>query len=106
MGGGLFRTATWRVAQLTACILLVALGRVRSLSGVGVTLGATSTTALVNVSYAATSGAWQPVPGAQQQSVPAADPVYSPERPGALTARYLKIDVTDNDGTPPCIGEL
>ncbi len=32
--------------------------------------------------------------------------MYWPEHPGALDARYVKIDVTDNDGTPPCIGEL
>jgi arabinogalactan endo-1,4-beta-galactosidase len=86
--------------------LTVDLGQVRTLSGVGVTLGATTTTALVNLSYATTSGAWQPVPGGQQQSVPAADPVYWPERAGSLDARYVKIDVTDNDGTPPCIGEF
>ena len=86
--------------------LTVDLGRVHSLSGVGVTLGATSTTALVNLSYAGADGTWQPVPGAQQQSVPAGEPVYWPEPAGSLDARFVKIDVTDNDGTPPCIGEL
>ena len=86
--------------------LTVDLGRVRSLSGVGVTLGATSTTALVNLSFAGADGTWQPVPGAQQQSVPAGEPVYWPEPAGSLDARFVKIDVTDNDGTPPCIGEL
>jgi arabinogalactan endo-1,4-beta-galactosidase len=86
--------------------LTVDLGQVRALNGVGVTLGATTTTALVNLSYATMSGAWQPIPDGQQQSVPAGEPVYWPERAGSLDARYVKIDVTDNDGTPPCIGEF
>ncbi|MBV8998881.1 MAG: glycosyl hydrolase 53 family protein [Solirubrobacterales bacterium] len=95
----------WCSTQWTGS-LTVDLGQVRSLSGVGVTLGANTTTALVELSYATTSGSWQPVPGGQQQAVPAAEPVYWPERAGSLDARYVKIDVTDNDGTPPCIGEL
>ena len=98
-------TTQWCSSQWTGS-LTVDLGQVRRLSGVGVTLGATSTTALVDLSYATTNGAWQPVPGGQQQSVPAGEPVYWPERAGALDARYVKIDVTDNDGTPPCIDEL
>src|SRR6516225_12395214 len=69
--------------------LTVDLGQVRPLSGIGVTLGATTTTALVNLSYATTSGAWQPVPDGQQQSVPAGEPVYWPERAGSLDARYV-----------------
>jgi arabinogalactan endo-1,4-beta-galactosidase len=71
-----------------------------------VTLGSTSTTALVNLSYGTSADSLQPVPNAQQQSVPAGEPVYWPSGRRAITARYVKIDVTDNDGTPPCIGEL
>lgn len=95
----------WCSTQWTGSVT-VDLGRARRLSGVGVTLGSRTTTALVNLSYATTSGSWHPVPGGQQQSVPAGEPVYWPERAGSLVARYVKIDVTDNDGTPPCIGEL
>src|SRR5215469_636008 len=98
-------TTQWCSTQWTGS-LTVDLGQVRRLSGLGVTLGATSTTALVDLSYATTNGAWQPVPGGQQQSVPAGEPMYWPERAGSLDARYVKIDVTDNDGTPPCIDEL
>jgi arabinogalactan endo-1,4-beta-galactosidase len=98
-------TTQWCSTEWTGS-LTVDLGSVRRLSGVGVTLGATSTTALVNLSYATVSGSWQPVPGGQQQSVPAGEPVYWPERAGSLDARFVKIDVTDNDGTPPCIDEL
>jgi arabinogalactan endo-1,4-beta-galactosidase len=98
-------TTQWCSSQWTGS-LTVDLGQVRRLSGVGVTLGATSTTALVDLSYATTNGAWHPVPGGQQQSVPAGEPLYWPEPAGALDARYVKIDVTDNDGTPPCIDEL
>jgi arabinogalactan endo-1,4-beta-galactosidase len=41
-------------------------------------------------------------------SVPAGEPVYVRAPDGARTvrARYVQIDVTDNDGTPPCVGEL
>jgi hypothetical protein len=81
-------------------------GRVRALDGFGVTLGDTSTTALVNISYGTTAGSMTPVPGAQQQSVPADEPVCWPSGHGLLKARYVQIDVTDNDGTPPCIGEF
>ena len=82
------------------------LHRPRALSGVGLTLGSTATTALVTVSYATVAGDWHPVPGVAQQSVPAGEPVYWPRRAGSLLARYVKVDVIDNDGTPPCIGEL
>jgi len=86
--------------------LTVDLGRVRTLEGLGLTLGNTATSALVSFSYATTAGDWHPVPDAIQQSVPAGEPVYWPARYGRLSARYVKVDVTDNDGTPPCIGEL
>ncbi|HEX4280903.1 MAG TPA: glycosyl hydrolase 53 family protein, partial [Solirubrobacteraceae bacterium] len=86
--------------------LTVDLGRVRTLDGFGLTLGSTATTALVNVSYGTTAGSLTPVPNAQQQSVPAGEPVYWSAGHDLIKARYVKIDVTDNDGTPPCIGEL
>jgi arabinogalactan endo-1,4-beta-galactosidase len=95
----------WCASQWTGA-LTVDLGRVRALSGLGVTLGATSTTALVNLSASDTGSDWHPVPGGQLQSVPAGEPVYWPARDGSLSARYVRIDVTDNDGTPPCIDEL
>ena len=44
-----------------------------------------------------------PVPQATHQTPPAGDPVYWRT---SLQARYVQISVTDNDGTPPCIGEL
>ena len=86
--------------------LTIDLGQVRSLDGFGLTLGSTATTALVNLSYGTTAGSLQPVPDAQQQSVPAGEPVYWPSGRRMIRARYVTIDVTDNDGTPPCIGEL
>ena len=95
----------WCSTEWTGSVT-VDLGRVRSLDGFGVTLGDTSTTALVNISYGTTAGSLSPIPGAQQQSVPAGQPVYWPSGHGLIRARYVQIDVTDNDGTPPCIGEF
>jgi arabinogalactan endo-1,4-beta-galactosidase len=95
----------WCSTQWTGS-LTVDLGHVRSLDGLGLTLGNTATSALVSLSYGTVPGAWHPVAGAQQQSVPAGEPVYWPTTNGNETARYVKVDVTDNDGTPPCIGEL
>jgi arabinogalactan endo-1,4-beta-galactosidase len=95
----------WCSTQWTGS-LTVDLGRVKSLDGLGVTLGDSSTSALVDVSSGTTAGAMQPVAQAQHQSVPAGEPVYWPASHGTLRARYVTISVTDNDGTPPCIGEL
>src|SRR5262249_8846638 len=95
----------WCSAEWTGT-LTVDLGRVRSLDGFGLTLAPTATTALVQMQYAVTQGDWHPVPGVQQQSVPAGEPVYWPASDGRLSARYVQVSVTDNDGTPPCIGEL
>ena len=86
--------------------LTVDLGRVRSLDGFGVTLGDTTTAALVNLRYGTTAGSLTPARDAQQQSVPAGEPVYWPAGHGMIRARYVQIDVTDGNGTPPCIGEL
>jgi arabinogalactan endo-1,4-beta-galactosidase len=84
--------------------LTVDLGRVRRLDGLGLTLAKTATTALVNFSAGDDPNALTPVPNATQQSAPAGDPAYWPTQ--RLTARYVKVEVTDNDGTWPCIGEL
>jgi arabinogalactan endo-1,4-beta-galactosidase len=92
----------WCATQWTGAVT-VDLGHPRTLDGLGLTLDKTATTALVNFSAGNDPSALKPVPGATQQSAPAGDPAYWPTR---LTARYVKVDVTDNDGTPPCIGEL
>jgi len=95
----------WCSTEWTGSVT-VDLGRVRSLDGFGLTLGSTATTALVNLSYGTTPGSLQPAPDAQQQSVPAGEPVYWPSGRRLIRARYVNVEVTDNDGTPPCIGEL
>src|SRR2546423_9422691 len=79
---------------------------VRSLDGLGLTLGKTATTALVSFSYGTSAGALHPVPGAQQQSVPAGDPAYWPVGHARFRARYVKVDVTDNEGWPSCTRRL
>ena len=84
----------------------VDLGSDRTLDGLGLTLGPGATTALVDFSAGDDPTQLQPIPGDTQQSAPAGEPAYWPVPNGRLTARYVKVDVTDNDGTPPCIGEF
>jgi arabinogalactan endo-1,4-beta-galactosidase len=95
----------WCATEWTGS-LTVDLGHVRSLDGFGLTLGNTATSALLTLSYGTVAGVWHQVAGAQQQSVPAGEPVYWPATAGPVMARYVKVNVTDNDGTPPCLGEL
>ncbi len=94
----------WCATQWTGSVT-VDLGSVRTLDGFGLTLGDTATTALANISAGTDPNSLQPVPDLQQQTPPAGKPMYWP-LPGTIRARYVKIDVTDNDGTPPCIGEF
>ena len=94
----------WCSTQWTGSVT-VDLGSVRTLNGFGLTLGAGAITALVNISAGDDPNALTPVPDLQQQTPQANTPEYWPLR-GTLRARYVKIDVTDNDGTPPCIGEF
>jgi arabinogalactan endo-1,4-beta-galactosidase len=98
-------STAWCSTQWTGT-LTVDLGRVRTLSGFGLTLGSTATTAAVSWRYATVAGQWQRPANLQQMSVPANDPIYLRAPRGGLRARYVQIDVTDNDGTPPCVGEL
>jgi arabinogalactan endo-1,4-beta-galactosidase len=98
-------STSWCSTQWTGT-LTVDLGQVRRLSGFGFTLGSIDTTASVSLSYATTAGAWQHPRSTQQMSVPAGEPVYLPASGSGLSARYAQISVTDNDGTPPCVGEL
>src|ERR1700742_2282678 len=97
-------TTQWCSSQWTGT-LTVDLGSVRTLNGFGLTLGAGATTALVNISAGDDPSALSPVPDLQQQTPEASTPEYWPLH-GTLRARYVKIDVTDNDGTPPCMGEF
>ncbi len=95
----------WCATQWTGNVT-VDLGRVRSLDGLGITLGDGTTTALVNFSAGDDPNNLKPVPNATQQSAPAGEPAYWPAPRGRLNARYVKVDVTDTDGAHPCIGEL
>ncbi len=98
-------SSSWCSTQWTGT-LTVDLGKVRSLSGFGLTLGSNATTAAVNWRYATVAGQWQQPADLQQMSVPAGDPIYLKAPGDTVRARYVQIDVTDNDGTPPCVGEL
>lgn len=95
----------WCSTQFTGT-LTIDLGKVQNLDGFGITLDASATTALVDMQYATTAGDWHPIAGIQDQSVPGAEPVYWPAPSGDLKARFVQLTVTDNDGTPPCVGEL
>jgi arabinogalactan endo-1,4-beta-galactosidase len=98
-------TTQWCSTQWTGNVT-VDLGRTRTVDGLGLTLGDKATTALVNFSAGNNPNNLQPVQNATQQSVHPNNPAYWPAPRNRLTARYVKVDVTDNDGTPPCIGEL
>jgi arabinogalactan endo-1,4-beta-galactosidase len=98
-------STSWCSTQWTGT-LTVDLGRVRRLSGFGFTLGSMDTTASVSLAYATTSGDWHRPQNTQQMSVPADNPVYLPAAWQGVRARYVQLSVTDNNGTPPCVGEL
>src|SRR6476469_1883329 len=67
----------WCATQWTGA-LTVDLGRVRTLDGLGITLGDDATTALVNFSAGDDPNDLGPVPNATKQSVPAAEPASWP----------------------------
>ncbi|MFL5829671.1 MAG: glycosyl hydrolase 53 family protein [Solirubrobacteraceae bacterium] len=98
-------STSWCSTEWTGT-LTVDLGRVRRLSGFGFTLGTMDTSAAVSLAYATTPGDWQKPHLTQQMSPPAGQPVYLPASANGLRARYIQLSVTDNDGTPPCVGEL
>ena len=98
-------STSWCSTQWTGT-LTVDLGHVRRLSGFGFTLGTMDTSAAVSLAYATTPGDWQKPRLTQQMSPPAGQPVYLPASANGLQARYIQLTVTDNDGTPPCVGEL
>jgi arabinogalactan endo-1,4-beta-galactosidase len=98
-------STSWCSTQWTGT-LTVDLGRARRLSGFGFTLGGMDTSAAVSLAYATTAGDWHKPRLTQQMSPPAGQPVYLPASAGGPQARYVQLTVTDNDGTPPCVGEL
>ena len=98
-------STNWCATEWTGT-LTVDLGAARRLDGFGLTLGSRATTASVSLAYASVAGQWERPKAAQQMSVPAGDPVYLPLSGGGADARYVQVSVTDNDGTPPCIGAL
>ena len=98
-------STSWCSTQWTGT-LTVDFGRVRKLTGFGFTLGAMDTSASVSLAYATTPGNWVRPRVTQQMSPPSGQPVYLPASAGGLSARYVQLSVTDNDGTPPCVGEL
>ncbi len=98
-------STNWCATEWTGT-LTVDLGAVRRLDGFGLTLGSKATTASVSLAYATVAGDWERPRGAQQMSIPAGEPVYLPLSGGGADVRYVQVSVTDNDGTPPCIGAL
>ena len=93
-------STVWCATQWTGNVT-VDLGRVRTLDGLGITLGASATTALVNFSAGDDPNNLRPIGNATQQSVPAAEPAHWPEPNTQFKARYVKVDVTDTDGAHP-----
>ena len=98
------RRDAWCSAEWTGT-LTVDLGRARRLTGLGMTLGPQTQTALVDVVHTppAPAAAFKPLPNGSAA-------VLAGERPGVpgrpCQGRLVQVQVTDNDGTPPCVQEL
>jgi arabinogalactan endo-1,4-beta-galactosidase len=85
--------------------LSVDLGSVRSLDGIGVTLGATASASRVSIQLARSPGVWTAVPSAQSLALNGNTPSYLSLPRGSL-ARYAQITVSTGDGSAACIGEF
>lgn len=97
-------TTTWCATQWTGS-LVVDLGGVRTLDGMGITLGATASPSTASIDLGTTAGSWQPLPSAQNIALNGNTPTYIP-LPHQQAARYARLTVTTGDGTPACVGEF
>jgi arabinogalactan endo-1,4-beta-galactosidase len=85
--------------------LTVDLGQVRALTGIGITLDATSPAADAVIRLAGSAGTWVTLPAASNLALDPGNPLYLPVPAGA-TARYAQLDVKSGTGAPVCVGEL
>jgi arabinogalactan endo-1,4-beta-galactosidase len=96
-------TTTWCATQWTGSVT-IDLGAQRTLSGAGLTLGATASPSAVSLALATRLDAWKPVPSARNIALNANTPSYIALN--AQPARYARLTVTTGDGAPACVGEL
>ena len=85
--------------------LVVDLGKVRSLTDLGITLDATSPSANATIDIASQAGNWQAVPAARNVALDPGNPMYFPLPPGTQ-ARFARLTVYSGTGAPVCVGEL
>jgi Glycosyl hydrolase family 53/F5/8 type C domain len=85
--------------------LTVDLGQVRALTGIGITLAATSPAADATIQLADGSGSWVTLPAARNVALGPGSPLYLPVPP-ATRARYAQLNVKSGTGDPVCVGEL
>jgi arabinogalactan endo-1,4-beta-galactosidase len=85
--------------------LVVDLGRVRSLSDLGITLDSASPSADATFKVASTAGDWQSVPAASNVALDPGNPMYIP-LPRGTQARYAQLTVYSGTGADVCVGEF
>jgi arabinogalactan endo-1,4-beta-galactosidase len=81
------------------------LGQVRSLTGLGITLGGSSPSASASIELASTAGDWQVVPDLRDIALDPGNPMYLP-LPGGTQAQYAQLTVYSDTGADVCVGEV
>jgi len=85
--------------------LTVDLGRVRELSGLGITLDATSPSASATIRLAPTAGSWQSVRDLADVALDPGAPMYFP-LPREARAEFAQLTVYSDTGANVCVGEF
>lgn len=94
----------WCTSGFTGTIT-VDLGRIRTISDLGVTLAASSPSASAVFQVATTAGDWQPVGDAANVALDPPDPMYVPLG-GQTPVRFVQLTVFSDTGADVCVGEL
>jgi arabinogalactan endo-1,4-beta-galactosidase len=85
--------------------LTVDLGRVRSLSDLGITLGSSSPSADATIKVASQPGGWQMLPAATNIALDPGHPMYVPLG-HTMNLRYAELTVYSGTGASVCVGEF
>jgi arabinogalactan endo-1,4-beta-galactosidase len=94
----------WCTAAWTGT-LTIDLGQVKSLSGLGITLGSTSPSASASIRLASSAGDWQQPRTLRDVALDPGSPLYFPLPEGTRT-RYAELTVYSDTGADVCVGEF